>query len=683
TEAVRDAIGMDHVTFFASVFSCQRDLDALADSPPAQREGLFMSMLGIERVDRALEAVREQKRTNQALLQQIDGLIAQGDAEDVGKRKEETKRILASTKKRFEEASLDLAEEEAALVKAQSAQEEHERKRAAAASEQEEARGLEERLRAAEARVATLDAELEDAKRKVEQAAVLEPRAKEYDALAKERESMESSREKHLRLAALIEEKTRSTKESEAVRIRLMGPAAGAANIDTLEKDEEERSAKERETRAERESAEKVRAEAAGESEALGRQRKEEETHLSDVRRRKESGVCPTCERPLGPEHRQLEERLAEKVKALAHLVKEAESRAREADARVDRAAKLLTALDKKRRAIEIGLREASSARSATVELERQRALVEKRAADIEREISTIGEVEFSEARHRKLLDSLKSAERARAEWLRLADSADRAKKIDGALEGAKEEAKRASEDLKRIRARLAATGFSAPAAEKAKTEVKDAQARARAAREAVAHIEKEMVKAEGDLRALEQRLSELEGFRARAMESRSKYEELVELESLVKEFRGWLVSKVRPYVSDVASGLFAQVTDGRYSRLELDEKYEPRILDGNKSYPLARFSGGERDLASLCLRLGVARLLFDRSGSEINLLVLDEIFGSQDPERRRRVLQALSQLSTTFRQILLITHIDDVKEAVDSVIRVERGEEGSRVVVE
>jgi exonuclease SbcC len=683
TEAVRAAIGMDHETFFASVFSCQRDLDALADATPAVREGMFMKMLGIERVDRALEAVRESKRAEEAGLRTVDSIAAQAEAEDLPSRRAAVEGAIVSIKKRQEEAGRDLADEEAALEKAQVEQEEHERRRAAAASAQEDVRALEERLAAAEARAGALDAEVKETRQRAAQAEALEPRAKEYDTLAKEREATDVLRERHLRRGSLLEEKERIGKELGAARSRLSSLRSEAHDDEALEREEDERAAKESEARKERDASERARAEASGEAEALGRQKRDEEAHLADVRKRGEKGVCPTCERPLGQEHRQLEERLAEKVKELSKRVKEAEGRARESGEKGERASKLLAALEKKRKSIEAQKLKATSSRSALAELERQAERLGKRSTECEREIEGIGEVEFSEPKHRKLLDSLRMAEGARAEWLKLSEAAGRLPRMEKDLAKAKDEAVSAAEGLKEARTRLAATGFSPAAAEKAKNAVRDALARARAAREALGMIEKEMVRAENELKMLELRIAELEKLRERAKETRARFEEMVELEGLVKEFRGWLVSKVRPYVSDVASELFSQVTDGRYSRLELDEKYEPRILDGGKLYPLGRFSGGERDLASLCIRLAVARLLFDRSGSEINLLVLDEIFGSQDPERRRRVMHALSRLSTTFRQILLITHIDDVKEGVDSVIRVERGEEGSRVVVE
>jgi exonuclease SbcC len=86
----------------------------------------------------------------------------------------------------------------------------------------------------------------------------------------------------------------------------------------------------------------------------------------------------------------------------------------------------------------------------------------------------------------------------------------------------------------------------------------------------------------------------------------------------------------------------------------------------------LKRFSGGEEDLANLCLRIAISRMVGDRAGGDTSsMLVLDEVFGSQDAERRERILGALQHLQGVFQQVLLITHLEDVHERVPFMLRV------------
>ncbi|MEA3428425.1 MAG: SbcC/MukB-like Walker B domain-containing protein [Thermodesulfobacteriota bacterium] len=84
------------------------------------------------------------------------------------------------------------------------------------------------------------------------------------------------------------------------------------------------------------------------------------------------------------------------------------------------------------------------------------------------------------------------------------------------------------------------------------------------------------------------------------------------------------------------------------------------------------QFSGGEQDLANLCLRIAISQVVAERSGgAPINFIVLDEIFGSQDSGRRDLILNALGQLSSQFRQIFIITHIEQIKDMLPVIIDV------------
>lgn len=95
--------------------------------------------------------------------------------------------------------------------------------------------------------------------------------------------------------------------------------------------------------------------------------------------------------------------------------------------------------------------------------------------------------------------------------------------------------------------------------------------------------------------------------------------------------------------------------------------------MDGGKSFKLKRFSGGEEDLANLCLRISMSQLISERSsGAEINFIALDEIFGSQDEARKINILNCLNKLSSQFRQVFLITHFEDIKDMLPRALKIE-----------
>jgi exonuclease SbcC len=121
------------------------------------------------------------------------------------------------------------------------------------------------------------------------------------------------------------------------------------------------------------------------------------------------------------------------------------------------------------------------------------------------------------------------------------------------------------------------------------------------------------------------------------------------------------------------AAGLFAELTDHEYQDLVVDpEDYAIRIADAGTEHELARFSGSENDLASLSLRVAVSLVIAEAAG-ELGLLVLDEVLGALDRERRELMLNALTRLQGRFRQVLLVTHNDEVKDLLPAAIEVRR----------
>jgi len=157
--------------------------------------------------------------------------------------------------------------------------------------------------------------------------------------------------------------------------------------------------------------------------------------------------------------------------------------------------------------------------------------------------------------------------------------------------------------------------------------------------------------------------------------EIRETEEEIRYLDALdlyLRKFRVELAGRIRPLLARRASELLSLTTSGRYTRLELDEDYQISLYDGNHAFPLGRFSGGEQDLANLCLRVAISQILAERSGgAPINFIVLDEIFGSQDEERKSLILNALGQLSSQFRQIFMITHVESLKDTLPVILEV------------
>ncbi len=140
----------------------------------------------------------------------------------------------------------------------------------------------------------------------------------------------------------------------------------------------------------------------------------------------------------------------------------------------------------------------------------------------------------------------------------------------------------------------------------------------------------------------------------------------------LLGTFRNVVVGSVGPRLSAQANELFAELTDNEYDGLEVDpETYEIQIRDQGTVYGMDRFSGSETDLANLALRVAISEQVMLLSGGSVGLLVLDEVFGPLDADRKERMLLALERLKGRFGQVMVVTHDNDLKEQLPNAIEV------------
>jgi exonuclease SbcC len=189
--------------------------------------------------------------------------------------------------------------------------------------------------------------------------------------------------------------------------------------------------------------------------------------------------------------------------------------------------------------------------------------------------------------------------------------------------------------------------------------------------------IENEHRLIEKDITNTTEKISELNHVKKSIETENIEISNLKMLYQTMISFRSHLILRIRPILSSYATDLFSNLTDGKYQDIELDDLYNIIIYDNGVPYSIKRFSGGEEDLANLCLRLSISEVLTDRAGGLFNFIILDEIFGSQDNIHQQNIIKSLNVLSSKFKQIFLITHVDEIKNLVENIISVNESEEG------
>ncbi len=151
---------------------------------------------------------------------------------------------------------------------------------------------------------------------------------------------------------------------------------------------------------------------------------------------------------------------------------------------------------------------------------------------------------------------------------------------------------------------------------------------------------------------------------------------------SLIKDYTDYLLQVVRDRIEEEAGRVLAEITDGRYGTVMLDDDFTVLVHDMGDDYPADRFSGGEQDDIAIALRVALSRFLAEvNEVHDSTFLIFDEIFGSQDEGRRNNLLRALRTQEAHFPQILLISHITEVQDEFSTTLMVEMGaDQASRV---
>lgn len=153
------------------------------------------------------------------------------------------------------------------------------------------------------------------------------------------------------------------------------------------------------------------------------------------------------------------------------------------------------------------------------------------------------------------------------------------------------------------------------------------------------------------------------------------------------------LIEQALPEIEEDANELLERLSGGAMrvrfdtqrelkSGKGLRETLDIHIGDNAGERPYENFSGGEQFRVNFAIRLALSRILAKRAGARLRTLVIDEGFGSQDPAGRQRLIEAINTIQDDFAIILVITHIDELKDAFQTRIEVEKGLSGSTVQI-
>ena len=437
----------------------------------------------------------------------------------------------------------------------------------------------------------------------------------------------QEERELHAALTEL--ETARRKADATAIRAELEAVDASLMRLTEREKQREEARAR-RNALAEKSAALK------GQNDRLG-------PETEPLKKRAElletvgEAVCPTCGQPLSAEHRHA---------VIADLRAEIESRRelyRNNQAQLKAMTTEIASLDKELSALENDLRDLAALR--------------RREAELNAALTAADEA-------RQLIDRL---EKRRDEWQRMLD-ADSLRQAE-------------------IAAKLAALRNELGDATGLQIEYERARAEEARARQLLGAAEQKLAACDSLVKVREGKIAE----RSQLATEKGVLEEL-RLAFGKKGVPAMIIEAAIPEIEDEANALLTRMTAGRMS-VRFDTQKESQkgdtietldilISDELGTRPYENYSGGEQFRVNFAVRVALSKLLARRAGAQLQTLVIDEGFGSLDASGRERLVEAINAVQSDFERIMVITHLDELKDAFPARIDVTKSQNGSQIAI-
>jgi len=685
TELLRRRLGMSLDEFFNTYFTGQKELSVMAAMGPSERAQFLSRVLGYEKLRTAQGLVRERRRI---ILAEAAGLRAgMPDPDSVA-------RMLADAQTRVELADLRAREATDRRTRArtvldevtprwESLQRERERLQALLAElrvAESEAAGLardRERLDRELSDVATARVELERIRVEIaplgEIVAALHEMDRLYAEEGRRRTLLESNRALADDLARLRE---RRAKIETAPGFEEQAAAELAEKRRELQRTDDDLEAKRTDWVRDRQEAETK-------LEALRRQHAELKEQRERLVAAGENGICPTCARPLGDHYRSVLDLIDDQLNT---AVVDGSYYRKRLDQLVEMPLAVKTLGEQRRLALEaVGklerrLARVQSAIQELAQIAKEITQKEEREHALRSELAAIP-IGYRAESHEHLRRELERLQPLDARAARLGAQVER----DGLLRRERERVGQATDlttgRIAELRRQRDAVQFSEQSWDSIRGEYERAATELRAAELASVATEGEAAAARGALGTALQAQRDLAKSQGQLDELNRDKRMHDELDRAYSDMRTDLNVQLRPEISELASSFLTELTDARYSELELDDQYNVLVLEEGVPKPV--ISGGEEDLANLVLRLAISQMIAERAGQSFSLLILDEIFGSLDEARRHNVVELLRRLQDRFEQVILITHIESVREGFDRVITVRYDDESGASRVE
>jgi exonuclease SbcC len=728
-ERINQLLRMDYDTFINSAFLVQGRADEFTVKPPGERKRVLGEILGLAEYDVYEERAKEYAREKEIEARSLQGQIDEIDRELAHEPEYRREAEQAGAAEKELADRLSLAEEELKALREklqvlQGRQRQLEDLLKRLASDEEELNEIETQIGAAQERISGYEATMAR-RQEIEEV---------YARLAEARAENEEWNERLSRQVVLVERRgeldrriadarSELTSERRLLAEQIARQSALAETAQGLQEElagAREELARLTEVEERRESLRLELQQAGEEMSALAVRNEQLKAEMESLKERigllQEAGAtCPLCDQPLAEGDRErLVATLEAEGKEKGDAYRSNRTRSQELSQQqetlrqeVEGAGQQLAALPASQgrvATLEKSLAEAQEAASALPGLQARQEEIDlalekggyapqeqAQLSELREEFAALG---YDEAAHQAARDTAAELAPFEAEKRRLDDALSRLDEERKSLEKLRSRRKRWQDSL---------------AGDRRKRETLEEELAAQP--EVAAHLaevgqeadnlQKQLGRARLELGAARQKVESCKHLAAERQTLQARLQKAQEEQGIYQELRdafgkkgiqAMIIESAIPEIEEEANQLLARMTDGRMNvRFETQrdtkkgttiETLDIQIADelGTRNYEL--YSGGESFRVNFAIRIALSRLLARRAGARLQTLIIDEGFGTQDNQGRERLVDAINSIRDDFARILVITHIDELRDAFPTRIEVWKTPQGSQFAV-
>lgn len=729
-ERIRQILRLDYETFTNASFFLQGKADQFTQQRPGDRKRILSSILGLEIWEVYREKAALHRRQVEAEVSRLDGRLKEieGELAEEQARKERLEQLQADLRRQEQQRQLQEAalagmrQMAATLVEQQKLVEALERQHEQACQRLE---GLEKRLaeRMQErqsyqevlgraARVEKHYSELLEARKALQAFEAIASRFRERDKRREElRLEIRDARARLEQELSTLQEQSEST-EAVTNELEALQPQVKSLREDLAMMEDQLIFRKELETK--NQAGEVLLANAKTENQQL-RQEMEELKDRIDSLSLAGGANCPLCGQPLSPLEREnlinsfrsRGNELGDRFRANQNKMRELEAQREDYEKKISELAELdtiqqqqtirLTQLTSRQEMLQTqisgwksgGMRRieeiVKALKKGTFAAEAQKSL-----AIIDAELKETG---YDASAH----DSARQVETERrvyeADFLLLEKARAAAEPLDREISELQASVRSQSEERAQQEAELRSASAALEEALKQAPDLQAAERMLLDLQEAENHLRMEVGSARQEVLVLEgqkKRHRLLQTERKDSVRQAKQYSQLERAFGkdgvpalLIEQALPEIEAKANEVLDRLSAGSMTVrfVTQAVYkdkNREDLKETLDIQISDTSGTRDYEMFSGGEAFRVNFAIRLALSKVLAQRAGARLQTLVIDEGFGSQDTQGRQRLVEAINLVRSDFAKILVITHIDELKDAFPTRIEVEKTERGS-----